>query len=216
MEDYYRSRQDALLDLKFDQLSQLDPNAKKYNPETLDPQLQWENKLAEQRVYETIDILNQNPDIYDPATGGRAIWIAPPMLFNPGKSLYSDIVIKDVAYYHEKTADHLDFYFMSLNYNIKPDKIANLNKITGSAYYYPVGELLYAGCHFPSASIITFAIIKEYNEDKISLEDARESYNNRIKQASDEYNKSATSGDIHLPKNWNYIRIFENYINESQ
>ena len=213
MDDSYYIEQELILDLKYEQLSSLDPNAKKYNPDTFDPPLKWDNKLAVQRVYETMDILDKKPDIYDPEAGGRAVWIDPPTFFTSEKSLYADIVIKDVGYYHEKPADHLDFYFISLKYHISPDKLSNIHKITGSAYYYPIGELLYAGCHFPSASIVTFDIIKEYNENKISLEDAREVYNNRIAHAAEEYNKAAIGGDINNQDNWNYIRILENYIN---
>ncbi len=215
MDDSYQIKRMDVLDLKYPQLSSVDPNARKYNPKILIPSLKWNNKLAEQRVYETIELLGKNPDIYDPKPNGRAVWINPPTFFTTGDSFYSDIVIKDAGYYHEKPVDHLDFYYISLNYRISPDKLSGLHKITGSAYYYLVGELLYAGCHFPSASIVTFNIIKEYNENKISLEDARELYNNRIAQASVEYNKAATSGNIKNPDNWNYIRILEDYITEN-
>lgn len=199
--------------MKFGPLSMVDPNAKKYNPDTIRG-FNWNNKLAAQRVFETMDLLGRKPDLIDPKPGGCAIWYKPSLFFGKGKSLYNSLEIKDGAYYHEKPAEHLDFYFLSLKYHVKPDKQSKIHRITGSAYYYSVGGLLYAGCHFPGASIVTFDIIKEYNEDMISLEDARELYNGRIARAMEEYMKGANSGQIKNKNNWGYIRTLERYVND--
>jgi hypothetical protein len=196
-----------------EKLSNVDPTAKKYNPDIF--KIKWNNKLAVQRVHETAEILNRDPDYLDENPGGFAKWVKPGTFYVGSNSLYEHLIIKDVGYYHEKPAEHLDFYFLSMRYHIKPDKLSNLHKITGSAYYYQIGGILYAGCHFPGASIITFGIIKEYNEDKISLEDAREFYNGRIARAMEEYTKAANSGNIGNSENWKFISTYEGYVNGS-
>ena len=173
-------------------------NKLKYNETTSVPKdaikyenmwnLKWHNKLAIQRVYEVSKLLNKPPDMLGLEAGQSAVW------FNPkskvGKGHYHKFEIHDHAYQHTKPVRHADFFFVWLRMKMKPEKAANINRITTSAFYYDPGQLVCAACHFIEASIATFSVLKEYNDDRINLEQARQVYDNRISEMSEEFMES--------------------------
>ena len=156
--------------------------------------LEWNNLLAIQRVYEVSKLLNREPDLLGVKSGQSAIWYNPET--KVGKGHYHKIEIQDQAYQHTKPARHSDFLFVWLRMKIKPEKAADINKITSSAFYYEPGQLVCAACHFIEASIATFSILKEYNDDKINLDQARQIYDIRIKELLEEFIQSEYTEDI--------------------
>ncbi len=156
--------------------------------------IEWNNKLAIQRVYEVSKLLNRGPDVLGKRPGQSAIWYNPET--KVGKGHYHKFEIHDQAYQHSKPARHADFFFVWLRMKMKPEKATNINKITTSAFYYDPGQLVCAACHFIEASIATFSVLKDYNDDKINLEQARQVYDNRIGELLEEFLKSEQNEDI--------------------
>ena len=150
--------------------------------------LEWNNLLAIQRVYEMIQVLNRNPDMLGTKKGQSAIW------YDVGS--YHKVEIQDQAYQHTKPERHSDFIFVWLRIQMKPEKVADINKITSAAFYYEPGQLLCASGNFLGESIATFSVLKEYNDCKINLEEARELLNYRVKELTEEFVKAERSGNL--------------------
>ena len=175
--------------------------------------LKWNNPLAIQRVYQVSKLLGKCPDILGTKLGQSAVWYNPESKI--GKGNYHKFEIQDQAYQHTKPARHVDFFFVWLRMKMKPEKAANINSITTSAFYYEPGQLVCAACHFIEASIATFSILKDYNDCKINLPQARQEYDNRIKELLEEFTKSEKVEDI---KNFpTPLRdIYEEYIMDNK
>lgn len=156
--------------------------------------IQWNNPLAIQRVYQVSKLLGKCPDVLGRKQGQSAVWYNPRSKVNKGN--YHKFEIHDHAYQHTKPARHVDFFFVWLRMKMKPDKAADINKITTSAFYYEPGQLVCAACHFIEASIATFSVLKDYNDDKINLEQARQEYDNRIVELLGEFLESEKTVDI--------------------
>ena len=156
--------------------------------------LRWHNSLAIQRVYQVSKLLGKCPDVLGRRPGQSAIWYNPPS--KVGNGHYHKFEIQDQAYQHTKPARHADFFFVWLRMKMKPEKAANINKITTSAFYYEPGQLACAACHFIEASIATFSVLKDYNNDKVNVEEARREYDNRISEMLPEFLKSEQVEDI--------------------
>jgi len=157
-------------------------------------ELQWNNPLAIQRVYQVSKLLGKCPDIVGRKPGQSAIWYNP--VSKVGTGQYHKFEIQDQAYQHTKPMRHADFLFVWLRMKMKPEKAADINKITSSAFYYEPGQLVCTACHFIGASIATMSILKEYNDCKISLSEARHEYDIRIGELLKEFLESEKTEDI--------------------
>lgn len=133
--------------------------------------LEWKNRQAMNRFYQYSSMFGR-PDSVIKSQGGMAVW----MRVRIDDLMIPMMTIRDTNFTHTKPVRHMDYVFVTIKYQVKPCKIKGINKITGSAYYYPVGKELTSGCHFIGASIAAFYVIKEYNEDRMGLEEARQTY----------------------------------------
>lgn len=149
--------------------------------------LKWDNSLAIQRVYEISALLGRNPDVVGKEKGQSAIWYNPKTKIGQGH--YHRFEIHDQAYQRSKPSGHADFLFVWLRMKLKPEKAADISKITRSVFYYEPAQLVCATCHFIEATIATFSVLKDYNNCKVSLEEAQHTFGVRVKELADEYKK---------------------------
>lgn len=186
----------------FDSLSAADEDA------VLPTDMHWENELAMQRVEELRQRFGE-PDAIDKRRGGFARWIQPPALGTEGATsdgnpcCYEFIMVEDVGYFHHS---HLDFLFVGIHMPLKKETQKQVLDLTGSAYYYAVGEILVAGCHFLGASIGTFSVVKDLNEGLITIPEAQKRYSQRIGDLHEE-KKNINAADY--PP---LLSIYERYI----
>lgn len=192
--------------LYFDKTTMVPPDARTYEN---DLELNWNNQLAIHRVYQVSELLGRNPDVIGKEPGQSVIWYNPKTKIGIGQ--YHKFEIQDQAYQHTKPDRHADFFFVWFRMKMKPEKIADINKITNSSFYYGPGELVCSSCHFLEASIASFSVLKDYNDCRINLEEAIHLYDTRIKELLEEFLESEKSDDIknfHTP-----LRdILESYI----
>ena len=137
----------------------------------------WENKLAVVRINEIEVYLRdvrkepQTPDIGKHVT---YFWDVPGVKGTTKRWLRWEI--RDWWYYHNKPADHADFFFGWIHMNIPEYKLKHLREISSSIVYYPLGRECGAGCHVRSASVATLSIVKQYVDDEITLAEAIDNY----------------------------------------
>lgn len=169
--------------------------------------LEWNNPVAIQRVYQTAELFNRSPDVLGRKAGQTAIWYnaVPPNGFGE----YSEVQVKDVAYKHH---GHMDFYFTRLRMKLDPDKAQDIQKISEGAYYYPVGQELSFACHTIEPAIAVFSVIKEYNDDKVTLEEAKSLKGERVTKLVDEFNQTLEKGESLRSSNRPYKEALEEYI----
>ena len=155
---------------------------------TFNKKIEWEHKISIFRLYEYIDLFGNIPDIIDFKKGGLAIWNKSANSKVSERHNYFRVEIRDFIYQHTKPIRHPDFLFVTIKYKMDPKKIKHLEDISKSILYYDLGEELTAACHFIEASIATLSIVKQYNENEISLKQARQEYDIRISELLKEYN----------------------------
>lgn len=187
----YKSLLIDLEDATFSKVTTV-PRGTNFNDNYLN--LEWNNELAINRVYQTINLLGKEPDIIDARLGGRAIWNSPDARIT-GNSYY-EFDIRDVSFLHLKPITHSDFFFVSISMTLKAETIRNLNEITDSVYYYPIGGILYSSCGELEASIATFAVVKQYDDGLITLSEARERYNYYVKLILEEFFEAEKSSNM--------------------
>lgn len=149
--------------------------------------VQWNNLLSIDRLNRMIALLGRNPDAIYRARGGFAIWTD--ILLN-GLYKFKEIRISDV--------DSYDSIFITYNYAIKPSKICNLHKVSYNIIYYPKGRTLTVVCSNLGISLATFFAIKQYNNDEIGYEDAKDRINELSNDIQQEYNENDSFWDLEL------------------
>ncbi len=175
--------------------------------------LQWKNELAMQRVYQIAFLLDREPDALDPRSDGMAWWKNPRS--RSGFGHYYEFRIYDSDYAHSKPVRHSDFFYVALRRRLKPNTICHMQEITDSTYYYGVGGILYSTCGELEASMATFAIVIAYDNDEISLLEARERYNTYIKTIVGEFFENEKHSDMWRLNNWQFRTAIEKYIMEN-
>ena len=161
--------------------------------------LNWDNKLAIERVYRSILYLG-SPDVVGYNKNQSVIWYNP--LMKTTNNYYDKIEIKDQEYHYLQPIKRGDFYFVSYRMDIKPDKIHGLYQINSSASYYPRGPIVTVGCHYMGAALATFSVLKDYNNDKITILQAKKELQDRESKLYNEFNANETK----------YMAILEKYI----
>nr|QBK92684.1 MAG: uncharacterized protein LCPAC401_03220 [Pithovirus LCPAC401] len=144
--------------------------------------LEWKNKLAMIRVYETLSYFKSEPKSVDPTSGGEVVW--------RNVSCWDRIVIRDVAFVHRKPKPHVDFLHLMYSCELRPEKANQLHRISGSIIYNSVSKKLIASCDFIAASIGSFVIVRLFNNGDIHIDSVSNMYDNVIIELHKEFEKS--------------------------
>jgi hypothetical protein len=177
--------------LYYDKTTSLPPNIVVYENTW---NINWNNQLAIQRVYELSKMLNKSPDVIGKRVGQSAIWYNPSS--TTGNGQYHRIEVLDQGYQHLHPTRHSDFMLVWFRMELKPEKAENISKINPSIIYYQPGQLIGVNCNFLAAGIGAISVIKEYNDCKISLEEAKDLSDIRLSDLADEFLESEQSVDI--------------------
>ena len=156
--------------------------------------IQWNNRLAIQRVYQISKILNKSPNVLGKKSGESAIWYNPKSNIEIGD--YHRIEILDQAYQHTNPYRHADFIMVWFRMELKPDKAINISNISNNIFYYKLGQLVGVSCNFLADAIGAISVLKEYNDCKISLDEAKDLYHDRINNLAEEFLQSEKTEDI--------------------
>ena len=160
--------------------------------------LDWDNKLAIKRVYQTIKMLGKDPDVVGKDKNQSVIWYKPRIDVTDRN--YDRIEIMDQSYHYLQPTKRGDFYFVSYRMEIKPNKIHDVSKINNSAFYYSRGSLVTVGCHYIGAALATFSVLKDYNNDKISLLQAKKELKSRNNKLFEEFEQDKIKYKVILEK----------------
>lgn len=166
--------------------------------------LNWNNPLAIQMVYQTMVILGSPTVLTDDQNGndGMALWDHVTSISGAGKCT---VIIEDKAHVHYPGMTHTDFYYLTIEKLLKPQGVQLLPQLTGSTTYNTINNRLTAGCHFLGADIATIAVVKMLNDEILTLEQARSAYSSYTRECHEEYKALEDSGNF---SNWrNYMPI---------
>lgn len=155
--------------------------------------LQWMNKQAIQRVYQTSALIGRFPDLFDPNVGGQAVWLY--VKSKTGK-FYDEFLIKDVVHFHTRPGLHLDYFMVTITIPLRISTVNQIIHLTESTSYNRVSQQLTAGCHFLGASIVTFYVIARLNSGEITIEEARSIYATMIPELLKEHQEVENSSDM--------------------
>ena len=87
--------------------------------------LQWNNKLAINRVYLLRDLFQRDPDILAPQVGGSVVWFNAPSRVS-SEHTYVKVEIEDISYINEKPVTHSDFMRTSIRYQMNEGKAKHI------------------------------------------------------------------------------------------
>ncbi len=144
--------------------------------------LDWSNKLAMIRVYETLEYYKVKPKSIDSTRGGEVVF--------RNISGWDRLVIRDVAFIHMKPTIHVDFLHIAHSCELHPDKAKQLHRISDSIMYNSVSKMLIASCGFVAASIGSFVIVKLFNNDDIHINTVSNLYDRVIIELHKEFKLS--------------------------
>ena len=142
----------------------------------------YENKLLIARVNEIVVWLRDigaSEEQYTPDIGRRIVYFWNPPGISGGHN-YLRWELRDWFFYHDKPADHGDFFFGWIRMNIPGEKVKLLRDISSSIVYYPLGRELGAGCHVRGALVATLSIVKMYVTDHITFSEAQNMYDRLV------------------------------------
>jgi len=116
------------------------------------------------------DIIKQfgPPKMFDPTSGGSAIWTKEQLTNTP----YERIEIRDEQIPHDKPKPHTDFLYSWYKIDIPSYKIGGLHKISKSISYDPLKKVMTARCHDMRPNVVTHWIVKQYAEDRLTIDEA--------------------------------------------
>ena len=79
---------------------------------------------------------------------------------------------------------------------LKRETVEKMNRISGSIFYYNVGNLLCAACHFLEPSLVSAFVVKNLDNGHYTLDQARQEYDSRIIELAGEWGKSSSKRDL--------------------
>jgi len=155
--------------------------------------LRWHNKRAVQRIDELIEIYQvESPEIPNEmkihrteSTSGTddddslVTFTKRHLKKSSILSYIHRIQIHNRAYYHTDPAEHADFYFVTIKYDV-PAWARTKIFISDSISYYHLGKELTAGCHFYGASVATLALVIKICTGILTPEEAKAEYSRLI------------------------------------
>lgn len=115
------------------------------------PHTDWTNENAGHMLCALTAQLGQ-PSVLGPEEGGIAIWR------DPIGSGVDTITLRDEAIQHRCPAPHEDFLYSSVNVRIPPERVEDVQKLSGSVNYDPLKQELTARCGSLEANIATLSL----------------------------------------------------------
>lgn len=173
------------------QITALTPGSIRFNNVL---RLNWRNRQAVQRVYQTAVVVGRLPDLYDSEVGGQAVWLY--VKSKVRDQYFDEFIIRDLAYLHTRPGLHADYFSISITMPLKVGTVEQLIHLTESTTYNRVNQRLTAGCHFRGASIVTFYVVARLDSQEITIEEARSIYSQLIPQALKEFQEVEQSVDM--------------------
>lgn len=171
--------------------------------------LNWpKNPLGVQRAIESAEYLetrfeySEYPGIVRADGEGAVIWRLVPGV----GGVYKEWLINENFVLHTKPAPHIDFFYITAYIYVPPEKRCNLTKISDSIILDERYDTVSAGCHFRGAAVATLSIVKEYAQDRLTLQRAMDEYDRRIKELAEEDKEAEETGETPLTD------IYEEYI----
>lgn len=169
--------------------------------------LKWYNRsaaLLANRLY----LMLCTPDVIEKEMKGCIMWNNLATMFHLSDRTYTNVAVYDlISTVHFVPSIHMDYLFMSIEMKLNDSTIKHLAKISDSLRYK--NGILTAEADFPGAIIAKFAIIKRVNENKISIEDARDTYRAWLKICYDEWREIIHGEDISKA---NLTKVLEKYL----
>lgn len=145
---------------------------------------QWHNKAAAEYIHVLATKYGQ-PSAVDPSVGGIAIWKKDKLM----NTCLDRIEVRDEAIPHCHPANHTDYIYAYVNYEVAPSKTLEVMGISGTLSYDSLKKQLRARCGSIEACIATLTLATQVGEGSISLNyvQANDLYMHYLVSAQDPY-----------------------------
>lgn len=125
---------------------------------------QWENRDASDYVHVLAAKYGQ-PSAVDPTAGGMAIWKRDKLM----NTCLDHIEVRDEAIPHCQPANHADFVYAFVNYEVDASKFLEVTSLSGTITYDALKKQLGARCGTIEAVIASLALASQIASGAISL-----------------------------------------------
>lgn len=125
---------------------------------------EWQNRSAADYIHILATFYGQ-PSAVDPTAGGIAIWKRE-LLQN---TCLQRLEIRDEAIPHCMPANHLDFVYVFVQYELIPSRRVEVMSLTKNVGYDAEKKLLWARCGTVQAAIATLALVTQLGNGSINL-----------------------------------------------
>jgi hypothetical protein len=124
----------------------------------------WQNRSAADYIHILATLYGQ-PSAVDPTLGGLAIWKRE-LLQN---TCLDRLEVRDEAIPHCVPANHLDFVYVFVKYELTPSKRTEVLSLTRNVGYDQAQKLLWARCGTVHGAIATLALVTQIGNGSINL-----------------------------------------------
>lgn len=106
------------------------------------------------------------PTTIDRRPGGQAVWTRRDI---PPSKPYDRVVLIDEQIPHKTPKPHVDFLYVSLDYEVPEDLIPDVLRLSESVYYDRLKKQIWARCHFMGATVATLCLAVKIASRELTL-----------------------------------------------